>query len=814
VTDNNNYSSDLPLSGIRVIDAVDGPLQSTGRILADLGAEVLRIEKPGGSTARQKGVITRGISATFAFANAGKHSVVIDLDTAAGRDDFHTLCDSADILLRDAPAREYKELDIDSETLRKNHPEFVVINISDFGASGPKSGWHGTPDVHAALSTVLSRSGLPDVTEPLLPPEFLMYESAAVQAAWAAMLELFNVRNTGTGDSADFSVQEGLLQIFDPPFGMGGSARAGVPLSKLPRSRPDARHMYPIFPAKDGRVRICVLGLRQWQGMLDWLGRPAELDTPELTRLPARFAHADLINPFYIRHFGALTMAEAVAQGAEFGVPTAALEDQSGVLREEAFQASGSLSPAPDLGKDAVAPAGWFEIDDVRVGATPAIPEPGGYTVPERPERPERTGSGIVSPEASPRHRPFEGLRVLDLGVIVVGAELGRLFADYGADVIKIESSAFPDGARQSMDPSLKISEGASLGMRNKRSAGVNLRSDEGRKVFAELVRNSDVILTNFKPGTLDKLGFDMDVLRELNPGIILSESSAYGNHGPWSRRLGYGPLVRASAGLSTLWSYPGNPDGFSDAITVYPDHVVARVNAVAVAALLLRRDRTGRGGRVSTAQLDSILTMMAGSLISESLTPGSGLVPEGNDRKVDGFRGVFRAAGDDEWLVVDAVGNTAAGAVAHVIGHPELIDDLRFATAADRVDNREWLRGLLADWVAEQDKFDAAARLQDAGVPAGPMVRSDETVSDPHLVDRRVFGIQHQPQLPDPLDANLCEVRSTSLPDPLLNPAPMQAENTHEVLAGVLGLDDARIAALIEAGAVEVRSSDALAIS
>lgn len=796
----------LPLAGIRVLDAVDGPLQSTGRILSDLGAEVIRIEEPGGSPARQRGITAGGTNVTFAFANAGKHSVVIDLGTADGHAEFLTLCGSADIVLRDMPAEKSADLDLSATTLRENHPELVVFDISEFGASGPKAGWHGSPDVHAALSTVLSRSGLPDVTEPLLPPEFLMYESAAVQAAWAAMLELFNVRNTGGGDSADFSVQEGLLQIFDPPFGMGGSARAGVPLSKLPRNRPDARHMYPIFPAKDGWVRICVLALRQWQGMLEWLGRPAELDTPKLASLPVRFARADLINPYYIRHFGSLTMAEAVEQGARYGVPTAALEDQAGVLREKAFRANGSLSPAPALGQDAVAPAGWFEIDDTRVGASPAALPLGDYTVPER------TGSGPVSPEATPRNRPFEGIRVLDLGVIVVGAELGRLFADYGADVIKIESSAFPDGARTSMDPNLEITEGASLGLRNKRSAGVNLRSEEGKKIFAELVTQSDVILTNFKPGTLAKLGFDMATLQELNPGIILSESSAYGNHGPWSTRLGYGPLVRASAGLSKLWAYPGNPDGFSDAITVYPDHVVARVNAIAVAALLLRRDRTGRGGRVSTAQLDSILTMMADSLISESIEPGTGLQPEGNDRKVDAFRGVYRAEGDDEWLVVDAEGDAASAAVARIIGHPELIDDPAFATADDRVTDRDRLRGLLADWAVGHDKFDAADRLQAAGIPAGPMVRSDETIADPHLVERRVFGVQHQPQLPDALDANLCEVRSTALPDPLLNPATMQSENTREVLAGVLGLTDAQIDDLVATGAVEERTSDTLA--
>ncbi|WP_378143746.1 CoA transferase [Cnuibacter sp. UC19_7] len=666
---------DRPLRGIRIVDAVDGPLQTVGRILADLGAEVLRVEGPGGSPARDRGRVVEGRNLTYETRNAGERGLVVDLGSSEGRERFATLASDADVVLRDGTSEAWDHEGVRSLDLRARHPRLVVVDLSDFGVAGSGSDRSATPDVHAALSTVLSRSGLPGVAEPLLPPEFLLYESAAVQAVWVVLLELAHVRATGVGDAADFSVQEALIQILDPVFGVGGSARAGVPLRDLPRGRPDARHLYPIFRARDGWVRICVLSRRQWQGMFEWLGRPEEFADPRFDNTMVRFAAAATLYPLIASMFAVLSVEEAVQQGQALNVPVASLDEADGVLAQPAFRDNGSFVEGPDGG---LVHHGWYEIDDVRVGAAGPAPVLGEDV--RVTDRPLLSGVRVV-PGAQPGRMPFEGLRVLDLGVIVVGSELGRLFADYGADVVKIESSAFPDGTRQGQGTG-PISEGASLGLRNRRSLGLDLKREEGRVVFARLVERSDVVLTNFKPGTLAALGFDMAALQALNPGIVLSESSAFGNHGSWSRRLGYGPLVRASAGLSSLWRYPDQPDGFSDAITIFPDHVVARLNAAAVVALLLRRDRTGRGGRVSTAQVDAIFGAMADSLWSESLRPGTGVKAEGNDRRGDGFRGLYPAAGDDEWVVVDAVGDERFAAVARTIGRDDLLSDGRLASA------------------------------------------------------------------------------------------------------------------------------------
>ena len=184
-------------------------------------------------------------------------------------------------------------------------------------------------------------------------------------------------------------------------------------------------------------------------------------------------------------------------------------------------------------------------------------------------------------------------LRVLDLTRVRAGPTCCRILADFGADVIKVENPGFPDGARQTKKGDL-ISPGFAAGHRNKRSLAIDLRSEQGRELMLSLARKADVVLSNFKPGTMESLGLGHADLLVANPRLALVESSAFGSRGPWSERGGYGPLVRAAAGLTYLWRYDDDPLGFSDALTVYPDHAAGRMSAIAALSMLIRRARTG----------------------------------------------------------------------------------------------------------------------------------------------------------------------------------------------------------------------------
>jgi crotonobetainyl-CoA:carnitine CoA-transferase CaiB-like acyl-CoA transferase len=787
-------AASLPLSGIRVLDLCDGVGELASRFLGDLGADVIRVDR-----ADNPHVPDVFFHATH---NANKRSVQLDLSDEADLATFWDLAASAHIVFESSAPHDHDTNPVAPRTLRDRFPRLVVASLTPFGQSGPYRDWVATDAVYLAMSGVLSRSGLPDM-DPLVPPGNLATESAAIQVAWSALLAYLNRLDTGAGDHVDASVFESTVQILDPGFGIGGSATGGVPAADGPRGRPDARHLYPIFRCADGWVRICILAPRQWQGMYTWLGQPKEFADPELASLPERFAAAGRIYPAIGRMFATKTRATITAGGQQHGVPTAALLEPTEVLTADHFHARGSFTTATVEGATVKLPNGLVEIDGHRAGLRSPAPVPGEHTDLVRTQLNSARVDATDKTAHNPKRRlPLKGIRVLDLGVIVVGAELGRLLADMGAEVIKVENTAFPDGSRQSMtgDP---LTVSFAWGHRNKSSVGVNLREPHGLALFKELAAAADVILSNFKPGTLESLGIGYDVLSALNPGLVMADSSAFGPSGPWSRRMGYGPLVRAETGLSGLWRYPDVDGSYSDASTIYPDHVAARVGAVAVLALLLRRRRTGHGGTASVAQAEVILNQMATQLAAESSMPGT-VQAVGNRLSGDAPRGVYPCAGDDEWCVVTVRSDADFTALAKVIDQPHLASDDRFSTAEGRQALRDELDAALTGWTSARSPHEAATALQRSGVPAGMMHRVTELLDDPHLAERRFFRSMTHPLLADVVPTENQPALFAHISDAPLRPAPLLGQQSRDLLHDTLGLPHERIAQLITDGIIE----------
>jgi crotonobetainyl-CoA:carnitine CoA-transferase CaiB-like acyl-CoA transferase len=776
---------DPPLAGVRVIDLVSGPMASIGRILIDLGAHVTRVEVPGITEHHDDGPAADGVPLRTAIAGLGARAATVH--RASG--DWDDLLAGADVLLESTRPGSPEEALLDVAAIRLSFPSLVVLSVSDFGHGNAFSTWQATTPVLHALTSELSRSGIPG-RPPLLPPGDLPYDVAAAQAAFVLVAAYVDAKRTGLGDHLDFAVLDGAMQALDPPFGMTGSAAAGVPLSKQPRGRAEERYKYPILPCADGFVRICVLAPRQWRGMFTWMGSPEEFAGPEFDNLHVRFASPTLL-PAIARFFADRTRADLERQGQEFGVPTAALltlDEALGTPQIEERRFFHEVELAPGL--SAPVPNGILEIDGVRAGVT--TPADGGrpVTLPILGARPR-----------SPFGRPLEGIRVLDLGVIVVGGDTGRLFGDLGADVIKIENSAFLDGSRASLTGGL-ITPGFAAGHRNKRSIGVNLRDPEGHALVLELVQQADIVLTNFKPGVLHTLGLDYESLRAANPGIVVVDSSAFGPTGPWSRRLGYGPLVRAASGFTAQWTYPGEPDTFSDAATVYPDHVCARIGAVAALAMLIRRERTRAGGSVSVAQSEVMLSHMSARIAAGEL--------ERRGHAVDGAAhdapwGVFPSAGDDDWVAITVRGDDDWQRLCAAIERPDLADDADLAAPALRDAGRERIDAAVTAWAAARSAEEAMNTLQGAGVPAGMMLRAIDLPDWGYYRERRDFREEWHTDMDEPSFYENAQVGSSRIPDPPLRQAPHLGEQTVEIAADLLGLDRERVDALVASGALEV---------
>lgn len=761
-----------PLSGLRIVDAVDGGLASATRYLAELGAQVVHVaEHPApAATARA------GLRALAAHAN--KQWTVIPENDAS----LAELVGTADAIVyeRSNPLSER----ILSAAKHAAVPQALVA-CSDFGYGNPLSDWVATDLVLHALSGELSRSGIRG-REPLPPPGDLAFECAATQLAYVTLVAIFQAMQSRRTEQVDFSALDGAMQALDPGYGIAGSATMGRPARLLAPGRPAKGFQYPIFACADGSVRICLLAVRQWRGMFEWMGRPAEFASPEFDSVLTRYASQTLI-PAIGCFFATQTVAELAAGADRHGVPLAAVLSAQRALSADHFAERATFAPHEGAFGSVMLPDGLLEIDGHRMNGNR---DPAEAACPEGQPAP---------PAPAKANLPLSGLKVIDLGVIVVGGEQSRLLADLGADVIKVESRAFPDGTRQT---ELKIGMSVSFaaGHRNKRSIGLNLRSEEGKAVFERLVEQADVVLSNFKPGTLESLGLGYEALRTSKPDIVLVESSAFGPTGPWAKRMGYGPLVRAATGLTQQWRYVDDPEGFCDSVTIYPDHVGARVSVLGVLALLLDRARSGQGGRVTSAQAEIVLAHQAWRIAARDIET---VDPEEPD---DVPWGVFSAAGDDQWCVVTVRNQREWERLC------DIVDGLdRRATREQRLSDRAAIEQAVQAWLAPREADEAAQILQAAGIPAAPMLRVAHLPSFRYFAHRNVFRTEHHPWLDEAFNVEAAHAQFAHVADPGDRPAPLAGENSEEILRDWLGLGAEKLKPLIESGAIEPLQPDIL---
>lgn len=753
---------DRPLRGIVVVDAVRGPLAPITRYLAELGAVVERFV----------GIDLDGNPVTDAADNVGKVRSDGPVDAA------HAATARAHVIVTD------KDQAVDLQAMRLARPSLVTMTVSDFGTDTSWTDRAATGPVLHALSGELARSGIRG-RKPLLPPGDLAYQCAASQAAFILATALYRALRTGRGDHIDFSALDGASQALDPGYGIGGSASMGKPAAQLSRDRPAGGFQYPILRCADGYVRICLLSKRQWQGMFRWMGEPAAFASPDFEKTVVRYKSRDLL-PAIAAFFAGHSRDELEDAAEQHGVPLTGVKTFEEAVVTDQMRVRNALTRVRlDTGETMTLPNGAITIDGERMGPAYARgddPIGAWKTV---------TGAGLM---------PFQGLRVLDLGIIVVGAEQGRLLADGGADVVKVESRAYPDGNRQSY-LSYGLSVSFAAGHRNKRSLGINLRDEDGRRLFFALVAQADVVLSNFKPGTLAALELDYAALSAANPAVILAESSAFGDTGPWKGRMGYGPLVRAATGLTLAWRYPDDAEGFCDASTIYPDHVAARVGALAVVALLIRRLRTGLGGHSSMAQSEVMLSHFA-TRVGRASDPSQPHVPP------DAPWDVYQAQGDDEWCVVTVRNTSEWYALAGVIGYS---DAAALNSRSRRTAARVAIDAAVGAWIAGRSSQAAETALQAVGVPAARMLRVSELPSSSYFHERALFRTEAHPYLNEAVIAERWSAKSISRWEAPMRAAPLAGEHSLSVLSEWLdGTVD--LERLVATGAIEPVDPDILA--
>jgi crotonobetainyl-CoA:carnitine CoA-transferase CaiB-like acyl-CoA transferase len=789
-----------PLAGTRVVDASDEPGELCGRLLADLGADVVRVEPPGGAPSRRLPPFAPdGTSLRFAVRNTNKRSVTLDLGTDEGRSGLDRLLSTADVW-------------IDSGTTgaveaAERHPRLVVTSVTDFGLTGPYRDYVGTDDVLVGMGGLLFRSGTPD-RPPLLPPGSLAYDAASVTAAFATLAGLWQRRRTGRGQHIDLAVLTAVAQISDWALAnWSASAKAGKPYAQ---GRAGSGFVYPLYPCSDGYVRLVVLSKRQWRAMRAWLGEPEVVQDETFDQLFPRMAVQDILDPLYIELFSHHTAAELAAEAQRRGIVMTPVTKPHEVLTTPHFTERGSFLDA-EVARGVRGPvaSGFMEIDGARAGYRHRAPDPGEHDH-------LLDGSGAVAPAPSTPAAPtapFAGLKVLDFGHGGVGVEAGRMLADYGADVVKVESRTYPDFIRTVMGGDISPSFASSN--RGKRSFGVDLKHPDGLEVVRGLVRWADVVIENNSTGTMADLGLGHDRLKALNPGIVMVSSQLMGSSGPWKDWIGYGPSTRPAGGMTHLWNFPdgGMPPG---AGVIHPDHLVGRLCAVGAVAALLARYREGvedgQGSHVEVAQVETVLGLLADLFLGEVLEPGS-VRPEGNGKARGAPWGVYPCAGgdraddgdgsEDRWCVVTVRHDDDWRALRRVLGDPDWARRPDLDSAEGRIAARTEIDDHLAAWTRTRSDREVTETLQAAGVPAGFMAYPQDMTIDPHYVDRGFPQDVDQPGV-GPMVLEGPAFAATGMSSPRATPAPALGEHTRAICRDVLGLDDAAVDALVAGGALE----------
>jgi succinate--hydroxymethylglutarate CoA-transferase len=387
----------------------------------------------------------------------------------------------------------------------------------------------------------------------------------------------------------------------------------------------------------------------------------------------------------------------------------------------------------------------------------------------------------------------LEGLRVLDLTRILAGPLCGQMLGDMGADVIKVEPPGSGDDTRTWGPPFTESGESAYfLGInRNKRSVTLNMAVKAGQEILAQLVRKADVVIENFKLGTLEKWGITNEWLEKNAPRVIRCSITGYGSSGPDCALPGYDFILQAESGLMSICGEPGGtPTKYGVAIV---DMVTGLYACNSILAALAARQRTGRGQHVEVCLYDSGIAMLI-NVASNYLVSGKDARRFGNGHPSIVPYTTYPTA---DGMIAVAVGNDGQFArFAETAGHPVWAKDERFAKNPARVANRETLDGLIAQALKKSQTADWITRLRAVGVPCGPINTVAQALTDPHTLARDMVRTVKHPTVGE-LKMTGIPFRLNGTPATIRRAPPLLGQHTEEVLAGELGFSTARITQL-----------------
>ena len=811
------------LDSYRVIDLTGERGMLCAQILGDLGADVIQVEPPGGAPGRRLGPFAghrpdpEGSLSWWAYAR-GKRSIELDIDSAKGRATLLRLLESADVLVEAEPVGAMEARGLGREILAERNPALIHTSITGFGSTGPKAHWASSDLVMMASGGPLALTGDRD-RAPLrvgVPQAFL---HAAAEAAAATMVALHERVRSGRGQHVDISAQQAVASatqgnILSHPVGESTATRiaGGVVAAGF-----DIRLTYP---AKDGFVAITFIfgstvgpATRRLMEYVceegycdeatrdkDWVAYGLLLVTGEEPR-----EEFERVKRCVAACTGSKTKAELLEAALERRLLLAPMADIADVVGSPQFAAREYFQKPAGDGPSAAAryPGAFARFSAAPLAPVRRPPRIGEHTREILEELDTRAPARAIA--GGPESRSaLEGVKVLDFMWALAGPGSTRTLADFGATVVRVESTSRLDVGR-TIRPFIRGEEEAEKSAifhsvnAGKHMVTLDLTKPEGREVALDLVRWADIVAESFSPRAMKAFGLDYETLRQVKPDLIMLSTCLMGQTGPLAKFTGYGNLAAAVTGFFEVTGWadrePAGPFG------AYTDYIAPRYNAVAMLAALDHRRRTGEGQHIDLAQAEASLHFLAPAILDYTVN-GRIWGRCGNADPDHAPHGIYPCTGDDRWVAIACETDAQWRALGGVVDGIDA-GDPRYATAQARLEHRAELDDLLTRYTAERRDEAVEAALQAAGVPASVVQNSPELAADPQLAH-----LGHFVTLPHPAGGETViegvRAHLSRTPGRVTGTAPTFGRDIQEVLGGMLGYDDERMAELVIQGALE----------
>ncbi len=785
------------LEHLRVLDLTGYLGQTFGRVLGDMGADVVLVEPPGGSETREIGPFAgdeagpdRGLA--WNVFNRNKRSVALDLTEDDDRERARALAATVDVVVEDSEDDSVVAAGLGPDDLRAANPGLVYVSISAYGRTGPKRGYVGGELVAQAAGTLIYAHG-DDEMPPAMAPADLLSQIACLHAAFGALVALRRHDRTGEGAHVDVSRQEVVIHSHSGHISRysltgdisrregGASAFGGVNTYRT---------------ADGGLVNLSVYLAAHFRNLaVDVMEGHPILSDPLWHDMIFRQENREVVDEYIKEYLQTIERDAFVERAQSMRVNAAPLLSPAEFVEHPHAIERGFMEAAesPGLGSHEIAGP------PMRMSATPwkqrrAAPRSGEHTVEVLSEaETARQDAAAVTPTPDGK-LPLDGIRVLDFTRVFAGP-IATMFLGYqGAEVIKVESEDLPEDRRPGQ-PSFPDFN------RNKLSITINTQSEAAVTLVKRLAAQSDVVVENFSPSVMDRLGIGYADLKKVKPDIVMVSMPGLGATGPLKDYRTNGQQIQGAAGLTYLWGHPGSPLDHRIK-TAFSDHVAAICSSMGIMAGLAHRDRTGEGQFIELSQLDATAHLL-GVLYMDYLINGRKPEAIGNLSDRLAPHEVYPCLGHDAWCVIAVRSDDEWSRLVEMMDNPGWAADDRFSTLAGRVAAKPDLDARIGEWTSTMTPKQVERLLQRVRVPAAAVMSSEDLYHDRHLWERG-FIVETEHDMYGLMAAAGPSFRLMGEPRPPIRGCPVEKgrDNTM-VFQGLLGMSDREIEELGAAGVI-----------